>query len=231
MLRRALGGGEFVIAQGSRIWFQVTRSMLFAQTTDPRLIEAAKDWRDDANWREFYDRYAPAIRRHACVSGLSEAEAEDVVQETMLKVARYLPSFKYDRTVCKFRSWLNQIVNQRIFEALHHRRRSGFSEVSLDQLREVVHTAEAPTGDPVVQAEIDHRLLEACLARVRAQVKPRHWQVFEAHAVHGLSAEETARRHDTTAANVWVIRHRIVKALRVEWQNLLSKPFLAGSKV
>jgi RNA polymerase sigma-70 factor (ECF subfamily) len=204
--------------------------MLYAQTTDPSLIEAAKDWRDDANWREFFDRYAPAIRRHVCASGLSEAEAEDVVQETMLKVARYLPSFKYDRTVCKFRTWLNQIVNQRIFEALHRRRRSTFSEVSLDQLREVVHATEAPTGDPVVQAEIDHRLLEACLARVRARVKPRHWQVFEAHALHGLSAEDTARRHGTTAANVWVVRHRLVKALRAEWVNLLSRPFLTEGK-
>lgn len=202
------------------------RHMLYAQTTDPSLIAAAKDWRDDANWREFFDRYAPAIRRHACASGLSEAEAEDVVQETMLKVARYLPSFKYDRTVCKFRTWLNQIVNQRIFEALHRRHRSGFSEVSLDQLREVVHATDAPTGDPVVQAEVDHRLLEACLARVRARVNPRHWQVFEAHALHGLSAEDTARRHATTAANVWVVRHRLVKALRAEWVNLLSKPFL-----
>lgn len=205
--------------------------MLYAQTTDPSLIEAAKDWRDDANWREFFERYAPAIRRHACASGLSETEAEDVVQETMLKVSRYLPSFKYDRTVCKFRSWLNQIVNQRIFEALHRRRRSGFSEVSLDQLREVVHATEAPTGDPVVQTEIDHRLLEACLARVRARAQPRHWQVFEAHALHGLSAEETARRYDTTAANVWVVRHRIVKRLREEWRNLLSQPFLAKGKI
>jgi RNA polymerase sigma factor (sigma-70 family) len=225
-----LGDGEFIIAQGPRIWFQDTRRMLNAQTTDPRLIEAAKDWRDDANWREFYDRYALAIRRHACASGLSEADAEDVVQETMLKVVRYLPSFKYDRTVCKFRTWLNQIVNQRIFEALHRRRRSNFPEASLDELREAVHGTESPTGDPVVQAEIDHRLLEACLARVRARVKPRHWQVFEAHALHGLSAKETACRHDTTPANVWVVRHRIVKFLRAEWQNLLSKPFLAQGR-
>ncbi|MCW5550625.1 MAG: sigma-70 family RNA polymerase sigma factor [Verrucomicrobiae bacterium] len=204
--------------------------MFNAQTTDPRLIEAVKDWRDDANLREFYERYAVAIRRHACGSGLSETEVEDVLQETMVKVARYLPNFKYDRTVCKFRTWLNQIINQRIFEALHRRRRGSFSEAALDEIRELVHAPEAPTGDPVVQAEIQHRLLEACLARVRARVKPRHWQVFEAHALHGLTAEETARRHDTTAANVWVIRHRLLKALRAEWQELLSKPFPAGGE-
>lgn len=79
-----------------------------------------------------------------------------------------------------------------------------------------------------MQAEVDYRLLEACLARVRARVKPRHWQLFEAHALHGLSAEETARRHDSTAANVWVVRHRLLKTLRVEWRELLNKPFVGG---
>lgn len=204
--------------------------MFCAQTTDPRLIEAVKDWRDDAHWREFYKRYAPAIRQHACGSGLTEAEAEDVVQETMIKVARYLPGFQYDRTICKFRTWLNQVINQRIFEALHRRRRSSFPETALEEIRELVHghSVRGPTEDPVMQAEVDYRLLEACLARVRARVKPRHWQLFEAHALHGLSAEETARRHDSTAANVWVVRHRLLKALRVEWQELLNKPFLGG---
>ena len=157
--------------------------------------------------------------------GLSHAEAEDVVQETMLKVTRYLPRFEYNRTICRFRTWLNQIVNQRIFEAIHQRKRSLFPETSLDELREKVHATEVTAGDPVAQAEIERRLLEACLARVRLKVKPRIWQLFEAHALHGLSAEKTARLHDTTAANVWVVRHRLLKALRVEWHDLMSKPF------
>jgi len=199
--------------------------MLYAQTTDAGLIEDAKDWTNDTGWQEFYDRYSPAIRRHARVSGLSEAEAEDVAQETMLKVARYLPRFEYDRTVCRFRTWLNQIVNQRIFEAIRRRRRGLFSEASLDDLREIVHALEAPVDDPLAQAQAERHLLEACLARARAKVKPRHWQVFEAHALHGLSAEETARLHQTSAANVWVVRHRLVKVLRAEWRRLLAQPF------
>jgi RNA polymerase sigma-70 factor (ECF subfamily) len=203
--------------------------MLYAQTTDPRLLEAAKDWSNDAGWREFYDRYAPAIRRHACASGLSETEAEDVVQETMMKVTRYLPRFEYDRTVCRFRTWLNQIVNQRIFESLQQRKRGVFSESSLDELHEAVHATEVTADDPVAQADAERRLLEACLARVRAKAKPRHWQVFEAHALHGFSAQKTARLHNTTAANVWVIRHRLVKALRSEWRRLLEKPFTKES--
>ncbi len=203
--------------------------MLYAQTTDPTLLEAAKDWSNDAGWREFYDRYAPAIRRHACMSGLSEAEAEDVVQETMMKVSRYLPRFEYSRTVCRFRSWLNQIVNQRIFDAIHQRKRGLFSESSMDDLRQIVHAVQATSVDPLAQGEVERRLLEACLARVRAKAKPRHWQLFEAHALHGLSAKETARLHHASVANVYIIRYRLIRALRSEWQRLLEKPFTQES--
>lgn len=203
--------------------------MLYAQTTDPHLIEAVRDWRDDEGWQRFYALYAPGIRAHAKTSGLSEAEAEDVVQETMVKVARYLPKFEYNRTVCRFRTWLNQIVNQRIFEALHRRRKHLFSAASLDELREVLHASEAPTSDPVAQAEAERSLLEACLARVRARTRPKHWQIFEANAIHGMRAEKVSKLHRTSAANVWVIRHRVVRALRCEWRALLEAPFVLSS--
>ncbi len=203
--------------------------MLHAQTTDPNLIDSAKDWRDDAGWKVFFDRYAASIRKHACSSGLSEAEAEDVLQESMVKVARYLPGFEYDRTICKFRTWLNQIVNQRIFEMLNRRRKSLFPEEVVEELRQRLHPQASSAEDPVRQAEADTRLLEACLARVRSKVKPRHWQMFESHAMHGKTAAETARLHGTTAANVWIVRHRLLKALRMEWKDLLEKPFTEES--
>lgn len=201
--------------------------MLNAQTTDPRLLEAARDWHDDANWREFYERYASAIRKHAARSGLADQECEDVLQETMLKVARYLPSYRYDRTVCRFRPWLNQIVNQRILEVIHSRRQNMFNKDSIEGLRAILQPVAVSVDDPVGQAEAEYRVLEACLARVRASIKPRHWQIFEAHCLHGLTARETAALHNTTTANVWVIRHRTVNSLRKEWRNLLELPFAA----
>jgi DNA-directed RNA polymerase specialized sigma24 family protein len=96
-------------------------------------------------------------------------------------------------------------------------------------LREALHSSEAPTGDPVAQAEAERSLLEACLARVRARTQPKHWQIFEANSLHGLSAEKVAALHQTTAANVWVVRHRLVRALRREWRALLEAPFSQGT--
>ena len=83
--------------------------MLQATTTDEGLLRLVKDWREDEGWREFHRRYAPAIAAHARRSGLTHEQAEDVVQTTMIKVATYLPTFEYDRTVCRFRTWLTRL--------------------------------------------------------------------------------------------------------------------------
>ncbi len=199
--------------------------MLHATTTDEGLLNLVKDWRQDEGWREFYRKYAPAIKAHAQRSGLTQEQAEDVVQATMLKVARYLPKFEYDRTVCRFRTWLNQIVNQRILAIWHEQRRAKLPETAWAYLKEYVAGAVNPTADPVTQAEMEQRMLEVCLSRARVGVKPRHWQVFEANALLGLTASDVARRHKTTVANVWVVRHRLLRRLRTEWQALLNEPF------
>jgi RNA polymerase sigma factor (sigma-70 family) len=199
--------------------------MLQASTTDEGLLQLVKDWRKDEGWQEFYRRYSPAILAHARRSGLTKEQAEDVVQATMLKVARYLPTFEYDRTVCRFRTWLNQVVNQRIMAIWHELRRGKLSQAAWVYLRETVAGVANPGADPLAQAESEQRMLEVCLARARAGVRARHWQIFEANALQGLSASEVARRHHTTAANVWVVRHRLVRRLRAEWHALLNEPF------
>ncbi len=199
--------------------------MLNATTTSEDLLRRVKDWREDEGWREFYRRYAPAVAEHARRSGLTHEEAEDVVQTTMVKVATYLPTFEYDRTVCRFRTWLNQIVNQRILAIAQQRRRMRLPEAAWVYLSELVAGVVNPAADPVAQAELEQQMLRVCLARARAGVKPRHWQIFEANALHGLDGAAVAERFHTTAANVWVIRHRMIARLRTEWQALLNEPF------
>lgn len=199
--------------------------MLNATTTNEDLLRRVKDWHEDAGWREFYRLYAPAIAAHARRSGLTAEEAEDVVQATMIKVATYLPTFEYNRTVCRFRTWLNQIVNQRILAIWHVRRRSRLPEAACVYLSELVAGVVNPAADPQAQAELEQHMLEVCLARVRADVKPRHWQIFEANALEGMDARTVAERFGTSAANVWVVHHRMIRRLRVEWQVLLNRPF------
>ncbi|HXJ61352.1 MAG TPA: hypothetical protein VNU68_32310, partial [Verrucomicrobiae bacterium] len=59
--------------------------------TRQSLLSRLKAWDDHESWRDFFDTYWRLIYGLAIKSGLTNAEAEDVVQETLLAVAKEMP--------------------------------------------------------------------------------------------------------------------------------------------
>jgi RNA polymerase sigma-70 factor (ECF subfamily) len=55
-------------------------------------------------------------------AGLSDQEAEDVVQETVIGVARKRPEFRYDPAVWPFKEWLMHVTRCRIADRFRRRR-------------------------------------------------------------------------------------------------------------
>ena len=82
--------------------------------TRESLLSRLRDWGDNRSWREFFDTYWHLIYGLAVKCGLTEAEAQDVVQETMISVAKQMPAFKYDPGLGSFKGWLLQITRRRI---------------------------------------------------------------------------------------------------------------------
>src|SRR5262245_12813470 len=89
--------------------------------TRASLLARLKDWGNQGSWQEFFDSYWQLIHRVALKSGLTDAEAQDVVQETLLAVARHIKNFDYDRGRWRFKSWLMLIARQRISWQLRKR--------------------------------------------------------------------------------------------------------------
>ena len=44
------------------------------------------------------------MRDFAIQAGLTDTEADQVVQETLIAVSRHLPEFRYDPKVCRFKT-------------------------------------------------------------------------------------------------------------------------------
>ena len=82
--------------------------------TRASLLGRLKDLGNDASWQEFFDTYFRLIYGVARKSGLSEAEAHDAVQETMIAVAKHMPGFTYDSANGSFKAWLLKLTRWRI---------------------------------------------------------------------------------------------------------------------
>jgi len=57
-------------------------------------VEGLANWGDRRHWQEFHKSYAKLIYNFARRAGLSDAEANDALQETLLTVARRADGFR-----------------------------------------------------------------------------------------------------------------------------------------
>lgn len=89
--------------------------------TRPSLLARLRSGDDVEAWMEFFQVYGDLLRRFALKGGLTESEAEEVVQETAIGVARNLPGFRYDPAVCSFKTWMLNLAHWRITDAFRRR--------------------------------------------------------------------------------------------------------------
>ena len=61
---------------------------------------------DEAAWSRFFDLYAGFVFAISRSKGLTSEDADDIVQGVFSELARKMPTFEYDRTKGKFRSYL-----------------------------------------------------------------------------------------------------------------------------
>src|SRR5437763_15956844 len=81
--------------------------------TSVSLLERLSEQPTDPDWRRLFDLYQPLLRAWALRSGLGDADADDLVQETLSVVVREVPQFRHGRTG-SFRSWLRTILVHRL---------------------------------------------------------------------------------------------------------------------
>lgn len=199
--------------------------------TRSSLVYRLRDWDDQVGWREFFDTYWKFIYGAALRSGLGEQEAEDVVQETVLSVAKKMPEFVYDPSKCSFKGWLMHVTRLRIIDQLR-RRQPAFQQGSAgdDDSRRTATVERLPDHTAVEQQdagwndEWERNLVDAALERVKLRVKPEHYQIFYLSAVKGLGTLEVARMLQINAGQVYLVRHRLAKEVKREVGRLKEKP-------
>src|SRR6201987_1809392 len=85
------------------------------------LVDRLANWGDQRRWQEFFDTYWKLIYSTARKSGLTDEEAQDVVQETIITVAKKIDKLRYDPAIGSFKGWLLHITGWRIVDQFRKR--------------------------------------------------------------------------------------------------------------
>jgi RNA polymerase sigma factor (sigma-70 family) len=176
---------------------------------------------DGDSWRTFFDTYWRLIYNVARKSGLSDDEAQDVVQETVIAVARKMPEFRYDPAQGSFKRWLLLISRRRIQDHLRRvystRELATHASEGLEEVNETVPTSMTPPDaqmDADWEQEWRENIFQIALARVRQQANPKHYQVFDCCVLQSMRASVVASMLGLSSAQVYLAKHRISIAVK-----------------
>lgn len=169
----------------------------------------------ESAWREFFERYAPAVYHVARLRGVGAHEAEDVVQQVMIAIAGRISRFRYDRDRGHFRQWVRRIAENKICN-LNRKRRPVARDAALleDQ------ADDRPRIDEVWEQEWRLQDLLWCLEQVSAEISPRRMQAFRMYALEGVPAAVVAERLDMTMGYVYVTRNQVLNLVRARMSEL-----------
>jgi RNA polymerase sigma-70 factor (ECF subfamily) len=178
-----------------------------------------RDPGNEAAWGEFVEQYGGKIYAWSRKWGLQEADAQDVTQNVLLKLAQKMKDFTYDSSR-SFRAWLKTLTNHALSDFVDGRPRAGLGSGD-STIGKMLDSIEA-RNDLVQQLEqeFDRELLEEAMTQVRLRVAPQTWEAFRLTALEGLSGAEAAGRIPMQVAQVFVAKRRVQKMLQEEVSRL-----------
>jgi RNA polymerase sigma factor (sigma-70 family) len=190
--------------------------------TRASLIKRLKDWEDQPSWQEFFDIYWKLIYGVARKAGLTDDEAQEVVQETLVSVAKHMPGFNYDPKIGSFKAWLLTMTRWRIIGQFRKRKPGLQEEPAADEdsgrTKRIEKIAD-PAGDAldgIWEQEWQANLLEAATTLVKRTMDPQKYQIFDLLVNKGSTPERVASQFGVSVNLVYVTKHRVTEALKLE---------------
>jgi RNA polymerase sigma-70 factor (ECF subfamily) len=174
---------------------------------------------DQAAWDMFVECYGRHIYRWCRQWKLQDADAEDVTQNILVKLARKLRDFVYDPSR-SFRGWLKTLTHH-AWRDFVDSPRCAQAAGGDGQVWELMRALEA-REDLVqrLQQAFDHEVLEAATVRVRLRVAPHTWEAFRLVVLDGLPVAAVGAKVQMQVAMVYVAKSKVQRMLQEEIQRL-----------
>ncbi len=194
------------------------------------LLSRLKRWDDQESWRDFFDTYWKFLYSVAIKAGLSDSDARDMVQETVVAVAKALREGRFKVAEgSSFKAWLKLIVQRRV--ASHLRRpRLPFAEpkpsgddTAQTSLVEKIPAAEAGSVGEVWEEEWAKNLADAAIERVKLRVGAKQFQMFDLYVFKAWPVREVAKTLHANIAQVYLAKHRVTALIKQETKKLRKR--------
>ncbi|MDF1860722.1 MAG: sigma-70 family RNA polymerase sigma factor [Verrucomicrobiales bacterium] len=198
------------------------------------LIERLSDWEDQRTWDDFYQTYWRLIYSVSLKSGLGQDEAFDVVQETVLSVAKqWKKGQKYDPDKGSFKTWLMNITRWRIADQFRKKQRNpaAMNQAGGTPGRDgderntaTIERMVGEDGEEVLERmwenEWMYNLSEVAIGRVKKLVSPKQFQIFHAYVIKEWDVAQVKKELGVSQSQVYLAKHRVGGLIKKEIESL-----------
>jgi RNA polymerase sigma-70 factor (ECF subfamily) len=190
--------------------------------TRQSLLLRAQNGDEDA-WSELTTLYRPLIRSWLRRNGVAVGDLDDLCQDILLSVVKYLPSFVHSGRHGAFRAWLRRIMSDRACDFWRSHKQlvlAGDGKGATTALQQLAD----PASDLSSQWDREHdRYILRCLLEVAEQeFEPITLRAFQRLALDGVSGAQAAEELGLSVAAVYTAKCRVLQRIRQEAEELLN---------
>ena len=161
-----------------------TRYSLIGKLHDPQNVDA---------WHEFASIYQPLISRICRQRGLQHADATDVTQEVMSRVAEAIDSFDGQRSGATFRGWLYRVTRNLVVDFFRRKENRMLAGAKTGLLELIAHEP-GETESREFRLEFQRQIFAIVANEVRDEVHPKTWNAFWHTEVQNEPVAEVAEK-------------------------------------
>jgi RNA polymerase sigma factor (sigma-70 family) len=197
--------------------------------TRTTLISRLRDWEDESSWSHFLDTYGPVVFGVALKSGLTPEDAEEVVQDTVIAIAKHVRQFRYDRSKGSFKAWILAVARSKMVDRWRKAQRQparaepAASFDSETTFIERLPDASAIAPDQLWEEEWKKNLVASSQQRLKETANPKHFQVFDCLVNKGWAPAVVADKFNIHVDQIYVIKQRMTAQLKEEVDRLRAE--------
>lgn len=193
------------------------------------LLTRLKNWNDNDGWQEFFDTYWRLLYGAARKSGLTDAEAQDVVQTVVIEVAEKMGKREFTYSPGgSFKAWLLTLTQWRVGDQFRRRKkleeRHPNHEGKTKLMEEIADEAAERRISECWEAEWADNLLQRALDQVQPRVAARTFQMFHLHVQKEWPVEKVVRTLGVSRAQVYMAKMRVSNMVKKELAKLTKSP-------
>jgi len=181
---------------------------------------------DQTAWTRVEALYRPLLRYWCDRQNVDDNDAEDIIQDVLVAVNRYIADFTtHGNKVC-FRPWLKMITRRKIVDYYRQNKENPILLTeSAWEMRQPIVEAEELISAAEMKDEMETEkqiLYRQIFEQIKSEINVSTWEAFVLTTLEGEDSVTVATKLGMTPANVRKAKSNVTKRIKNEFDNLIQ---------